>query len=251
LKKLTILLLFFTFFHFTNAQSFALEKKAYQLRSQGKFKDALVVFRLLLQLDSANANYLNCVAMLTCKTLHDANSSGNAPIAQYNHCKYLAEKALKLDTNNAESHYALAFSIGVLNEFATKKQQINNAGIMKREIDKCIKLNPKYGAAYHLLGRWYGRLAEFNSVEKLAVKIIYGATLPEATYKAAAEAYEKSILYQPEYILNQYELALIYHKMGKNADAKVWLNHAINSTYSGDDAMQVKASCRKLIGELN
>jgi hypothetical protein len=38
--------------------------------------------------------------------------------------------------------------------------------------------------------------------------------------------------------------------MGKDAEAKVWLQNAINSTYAGDDAEQVKTNCRKLLATL-
>ncbi len=160
------------------------------------------------------------------------------------------KKALKLDTTNAESHYAYAFAIAVISEYASHKQQISIAGEMKKELDKTLKINPHHAGAYHLLGRWFDKLASFNSVEKLAVKVLYGATLPEGTYAQAAAAYEKAVMYEPDYILHQYELAVIYHKMGKDADAKAWLQNAIASNYAGDDAVKVKASCTKLLGEL-
>jgi tetratricopeptide (TPR) repeat protein len=164
--------------------------------------------------------------------------------------EYLAKKSLKLDTNNPESHYAYAFSIAVISENASHKQQISIAGIMKTELDKTLKLNPHHAGAYHLLGRWFDKLASFSSIEKLAVKVLYGATLPEGTYAQATAAYEKAILYEPDYILHQYELAKIYHKMHKDADAEVWLNNAIKSTYAGDDANKVKDECRKLLSTI-
>jgi regulator of microtubule dynamics protein 3 len=227
-----------------------LYKTAVNLRTKGQFHSALAIFKLLLSRDSTNTAYLDYTAVLTCKTLHDDAKPDNPPLDQYRHCEYLAKKSLKLDSNNAESHYAYAFAIAVISEYASHKQQITIAGIMKQELDKTLKLNPHHAGAYHLLGRWFDKLASFNSVEKLAVKVLYGATLPEGTYAQAAAAYEKAILYEPDYILHQYELAVIYHKMGKDAEAKVWLQNAINSTYAGDDAEQVKTNCRKLLATL-
>jgi len=121
---------------------------------------------------------------------------------------------------------------------------------MKQELDKTLKLSPHHAGAYHLLGRWFDKLASFNSFEKLAVKVLYGASLPEGTYAEAANAYEKAIIYEPDYILHQYELAVIYHKMGRDADSKIWLQSAIDAKYAGDDAETVKNSCRKLMKEL-
>ena len=217
---------------------------------KGQFHSALAIFKLLLSKDSNNTAYLDYTAVLTCKTLHDDTKPDNPPIDQYKHMEYLAKKSLKLDTTNAESHYAYAFAIGVISEYASHKQQIAIAGIMKTELDKTLKLNPHHAGAYHLLGRWFSKLAEFNSMEKLAVKVLYGTSLPEGTFAEAAAAYEKAVLYEPDYILHQYELALTYHKMGKDADAKVWLQNALKSAYAGDDAQQVKDHCSKLLGEL-
>jgi tetratricopeptide (TPR) repeat protein len=246
----SVIILFF----FNNsgiAQSSAdLYKTAVSLRKKGQFHNALAIFKLLLSRDSNNTAYLDYTAVLTCKTLHDDTKPDKPPINAYKHCEYLAKKALKLDSNNAESHYAYAFAIAVMSEYANHKQQIAIAGIMKKELDITVKLNPHHAGAYHLLGRWFDKLASFSSMEKLAVKVLYGTALPEGTYAQAAAAYEKAILYEPEYILHQYELAVTYHKMGKNTDAKVWLQNAINSNYAGDDAAAVKASCRKLLAEL-
>jgi tetratricopeptide (TPR) repeat protein len=227
-----------------------LYKTAVALREKGQFNNSLTIFKLLLSRDSNNTAYLDYNAVLTCKTLHDDSKPDNPPVEAYKHCEYLAKKSLKLDTNNPESHYAYAFAIGVISEYASHKQQISIAGIMKSELDKTLKLNPHHAGAYHLLGRWFDKLASFNSMEKLAVKVLYGATLPEGTYAQAAAAYEKAIIYEPDYILHQYELAVIYHKMGKDADAKLWLQHAINAPYAGDDAAHVKASCQKLLAQL-
>ncbi len=232
-------------------QTAALYKKAVELRQQGKFHDALAIFRLLLSKDSNNTAYLDYVAVLTCKSLHDDTKPDNPPIDAYKHMEYLAKKSLKLDSNNAESHYAYAFSIAVISEYANKKQQIAIAGIMKKELDKTIKLSPHHAGAYHLLGRWFDKLAGFNSVEKLAVKVLYGTSLPEGTYAQAAASYEKAVLYEPDYILHQYELAAVYHEMKKDADAKVWLQNAIDAKYSGDDSEQVKNSCKKLLAKIN
>lgn len=233
------------------AQSNAdLYKTAVDLRMKGQYHNSLAIFKVLLSRDSDNIAYLDYVAVLSCKTLHDDSKPGNPPLDQYRHMEYLAKKSIKLDSNSAEAHYAYAFAIGVISEYASHKEQIAIAGTMKIELDKCIKLNPRISGAYHLLGRWFDKLAGFNAVEKVAVKVLYGTALPEGTYAQAAAAYEKAILYEPTYILHQYELAYVYHQMGKDVDAKLWLENALNSHYMGDDSTVVKNSCRKLLSQL-
>lgn len=225
-------------------------KKGMQDMAAWHYKDALPIFEGLLKGDSNNVKYLQYTSFLYAKVWHDQAPDDDKSIAYYHVADYLARKALKLDSNSAEAHYAYAFAVGVLNEHASNKQQIANAKLMKTQIDKCLALDPHHGGAYHLLGRWYRRLAELGGVERFAMKTFYGSSLPEATYQDAANAFEKAFIYEPNYILHQYELALTYHKMGKDADAKIWLQKAISANYNGDDAADTKAKCKKLLSEI-
>ena len=214
------------------------------------YKDALPIFESLLKQDSTNLNYLQYTSYLYAKVWHDNSTDEDKSVPYYNKAYYLAKKAISKDSNSDEAHYALAFAIGVLNENAGHKQQIANAKTMKIEIDKCLKLNPHHAGAYHLLGRWYERLAELNGLERFAMKTFYGSSLPEATYADAQGAFEKAYIYEPDYILHQYELAVVYHKMDKDADAKIWLQKALQATYTGDDATDTKAKCQKLLDKI-
>ncbi len=234
----------------TNAD---LMKKALVMRNAGLSKDALAIFQGLLKQDSANINYLQYTSYLIAKVWHDKTDVDASVCAPYyNQALYLAKKALKVDSTSGEANYAYAFAVGVINETASNKQQIANAKIMKDHIDKCLKVIPHHGGAYHLLGRWCRRLAEFNGVEKFAVKTLYGATLPDATFKDAADAFEKAIVAEPDWLIHYYELAYTYYEMDKYADAKVWLNQAMaNTTFKGDDAQDVKDKCKKLLAKLN
>jgi tetratricopeptide (TPR) repeat protein len=252
LKKITIILTSVAFCLSALGQDNAdLLKKGLELRKTGKSNEALVIFQSLLKQDSSNINYLQYTSYLIAKVWHDKELDESACVPYYNQAVYLAKKAIKIDSTSAEAHYAYAFSVGVLNEYASHKQQIANGKLMKDEIDKCLKLNPHHGGAYHLLGRWSRRMAEFNGFEKFMVKTIYGATLPEATYKDAVDAFQNAILYEPDHLIHQYELAFTYHEMDKDADAKIWLQRAINDTsYKGDDADNVKEKCRKLLEKL-
>jgi regulator of microtubule dynamics protein 3 len=226
--------------------------KGNDLRLHGQYRLALSVFETMLKMDSGNALSLSYVSILYSKVYHDEHEEEGKPVTEYyRKAEYLARKALRIDSNIADSHYALAFAVGVSNEDASHKQQIAIVMLVKTQIDKCLKINPEYAGAYHLLGRWYRRLAEFNSLEKFFIKALYGASLPEGSYQDAADAFENAVKNEPWYIYHQYELAMTYHIMGRDAAAKVWLNHAINDSYSGDDAIFVKDKCRKLLEKIN
>jgi len=258
MKKISILCLFLGLGMTTIAQQQQQNanaeqyKKVQQLANLGQCKDGLAIIEGLVKQDSSNANYLAYNSYLLAKVWHDKQLDEGQTMPHYNVALNLAKKAIKLDSNNAETQYCYAFTVGVMNEFASNKQQLANAQIMKNHIDKCLKLNPQHSGAYHLLGRWSRRIAEFNGVEKFAVKTLYGTTLPVATFQDAANAFEKAYVYASDYLIHQYELAYTYYEMNKYADAKVWLNQVIaNTTYKGDDAQMVKDKCKKLLEKMN
>ena len=248
MKKTALLVLFAAFACVTG---FAQLSKVQGLAKQGLDKEALPIMEGLLQNDSNNAEYLAETSFLIAKVWHDKEVDEKTCAPHYNQALYLAKKAVKLDSNNAQAHYAYAFAVGVLNEYASKKEQIANSKIMKDEIDHCLKLDPHHGGAYHLLGRWSRKLAGFNSFEKFAVKTLFGSALPDATYQDAANAFQKAFIYEPDITIHQYELAYTYYKMGKNADARVWLNQVLNNTtYHGDDMQEVKDKCKALLQKM-
>ena len=222
-----------------------------QLASVGQCKDALTIAEGLLKKDSNNASYFAYNSYLLAKVWHDKEMTEEQTMPHYNVALTLAKRAVKADSNNAECHYCYAFCVGVMNEFASTKQQIANSKVMKDEIDHCLKLNPNHAGAYHLLGRWCRRVAEFNSFEKFAAKAVYGATLPTATFDQAIAAFEKAFVNQPDYLIHQYEMANTYYEMNKYSDAKVWINQVLaNTTYKGDDAQAVKDKCKALLAKM-
>ncbi len=254
MKKIILAIGLFTGLSFAaTAQSNADQlKKCIQLATLGQCKEALGIVQGLLKQDSNNISYLEYNSYLLAKVWHDKEVDESQSTPYYNTALYLAKKALKKDSGDAEAHYAYAFVVGSLNEFASHKQQIANAKIMKDEIDKCLKKDPGHSGAYHLLGRWCRRLAEFSGVEKFAVKALYGASLPEATYQDAVNAFEKAVVYSPDYLIHQYELANTYYEMDKYSDAKIWLQKIIgNTTYKGDDAQNVKDKAKKLLAKMD
>jgi tetratricopeptide (TPR) repeat protein len=250
LRLLFVLAFHFSFFILHSQDKQALEKQALTYQKAWQTKAALNIYEKLLKQDSSSIKYTLAVSILYSKVYHDQYEGDDKGLPYYRIAEYLARKGLKMDSNEGDAHYALAFALGVENENASHKQQIANSKVMKKELDKALEMNPHNGGAYHLLGRWYERIAEFNVIERLAVAAIYGSSLPHATNEDAQKCFEKAIVYEPDYILHQYELAYVFHKMGKDADAKAWLNHALLEKYDGDDGEFVRGQCRQLLKEI-
>ena len=220
-----------------------------KLKAEYHNKEAFTIFKKLLKSDSNNVNYLQYGSDLYSKVGHE-QSPESAQMVYYKTAEYLALKAIKLNDKSADAHYAYALALGRLNEHAGNKQKIAYAKLIKSEVDTTIMLNPNHAGAYHILGRWNRTIAEFNSFEKMAIHTLYGG-LPTGTYEAAVAAFKKAVSLEPNYMLHQYELAVTYHEMGRDAEAKVWLQHVLTMPVTNDDDKATYAKSEALLKKIN
>ncbi|MEO6882833.1 MAG: hypothetical protein ABI199_02285 [Bacteroidia bacterium] len=225
-----------------------LYNQAMKLKAEYHNQEALAAFQRLLKSDSNNVNYLQYGSAMYSKVGHE-QSSETEQNTYYKTAEFLALKAIKINDNSADAHYAYALALGRLNEHASNKQKIAYAKLIKTEVDKSIQLNPNHAGAYHILGRWNRTIAEFNSFQKMAINTLYGG-LPTGTYEAAVSAFKKAISIEPNYMLHQYELAVTYHEMGNDAEAKVWAQHALTLPVTNNDDKVTQANCQDLLKKL-
>ena len=222
--------------------------KGLQYKKDLNYKDGIAIFQRLLKSDSSNVDYLYNASNFYSRYGHTLPES--MQMNYYKTAEYLAKKAIKADNNNAECHYVYALALGRINENASTKQKIANAKLIKSELDLALKQNPKHAGAWHILGRWHRTIAGFSSIEKFAINTLFGGVPQGGSYEDAVKCFTQSIILEPNYKLHKFELAETYHEMGKNADAKVWLQKALNSPSLNDDDKSTDVKCKELLEKI-
>lgn len=235
------------YFSQTNEELF---REAVELRNLHKDKESLPLFEKLLKSDSNNVSYLTNVS--NCYSIAGNEKKDEKERMKYfNSAAYLSEKAIKLNPEDADAHYTYAQALGRINEFASPKQQVASAKVIKTETEKAITLDPKISGAHHIMGRWHRTVAGFGPVEKLAINMLFGGVPEGGSYEAAVESFQKAIKVEPKYILHIYELANTYYEMKNIPFAKAWLKKAMEiSPGCADDADALK-KCEELKKKLN
>lgn len=226
-----------------------LYNKAYALKVAYKYKEALPLFQVLLKSDSNNVNYLQYASYLYSKYGYYYVPEGEKPTF-YKTAEYLAKKAIKLNDNSADAHYAYAMALGRINENASSKQKVANSKLIKSQVDKAIALNPKLAGAYHILGRWHRTIAGFNAFEKAMINSFFGGVPPGGSYEDAVKAFMTAVSLEPKYMLHQYELAETYYEMGKEVEAKLWAEKALQIIPSNEDDNKAKKELDELLKKL-
>lgn len=224
--------------------------KALKFKQAYNYKEALPLYQALLKADSSNVNYLTggsyCYTKYAFYYLPETEK-----MKYYTTGGYLAQKALKKEEQNAEAHYVYALALGRIYENASSKVKIGNSKNIKMHCDKCVSLNPKIAGAYHILGRWHRTIAGFNSIEKMMINSFFGGVPEGGSYDDALKSFNAAIALEPKFMLHQYELAATYHEMGRNVEAKIWLNNLLKISPMCEDDIRAKKDAEELLKKLN
>lgn len=252
--KRTFLILFIALIcHNATAQSANDQlAQALKLKNEWKFPESYAIFQKLLKSDSNNVVYLFNVSFLSCK-LGYRQPTEDKKQAYYKPAEYLAKKAIALDNNSADAHYGYALALARINEFASSKQKIANAKLIKTECDKATAINPNIGGVYHIMGRWNRTIAGFSSMERFMINSFFGGVPPGGTYEDAIKCFSKAIQLEPTYIRHQYEMAVTYYdrdKSGDMAQSKSWIERALKCPINCIDDENTKKECLDLLKKI-
>ena len=160
-----------------------------------------------------------------------------------------AQRAVALAPNDPETQLALAISYGKILPMEETKQQIATQRLVKSAVDKVIALNPTNDLAWHVLGRWYLALADVGTVKRALARIAYGK-LPPAKYEDAVRCFEKAIALNPNRLMHRIELGRTYAAMGRDADARKFINKGLAMPETEKDDPETKNLGRQILKKL-
>ena len=193
-------------------------KKAYELKEQYKETEALAVYEQIIAADESNFEAL-CQASLLHSLMGNRFSDDSRKITHFSTAKAYAHRAYLLDSTDARSNYAMAVSLSCLAMVSGPKQRLAMISQTKSYLDGALEADDKHADAWHLLGRWYFKMANLNFAEITTYKVMLGGLSDRpATNKEAIFAMEMAILNNPNNLRYYFDLANIYQEM-KNKEA--------------------------------
>ncbi len=159
-----------------------------------------------------------------------------------------ATTALRVNPNSSDANFAMALALGRIGLISGTKERVILAKDVKFYADNAIKLDPNNFRAYHILGRWNYDVSNLSLAEKSFARIFYGK-LPDASLQDAIADFNKSLSLNPGFILNYYELARSYHRLGDDKKAMANLRILLGLPNMMYDDTRVKVIARQLLTE--
>jgi hypothetical protein len=226
-----------------------LMKEAENLERSLKEEQAFEKYKQVLNLEPANVRALIRSAELSCN-IGARQADKKVKRGYYDIGKDYADKALALDSNNADANYVRSVVAGRLTDVESEnKKIIEHVRDSKEYADRALALNANHGKANYAVGKWHFEMINIGWAKRAAVKVFFGG-LPTATIEDAIMYMEKSRKLEPYYVLNFLDLAKAYKYDNKPAKAIEVLQQLVKlPTRSPDDA-GYKAEGKKMLEEL-
>jgi tetratricopeptide (TPR) repeat protein len=246
MKKASILFLTFFLVNTVFAQNaVAILKEAETLEQQLKEQEAFDKYKQVLKADPRNY-----VALWKCSEL--CSRIGNRQATKVKKTDFFAagrtyaEVAIKVNPSGADAYYALSVAMGRKALIESGNDKVKAVREIKTNADKAVQLNPNHGRAWHVIGKWNYEVYNLSGLEKAALKVFYGG-LPPASLKNAISAYEKAKKLEPNFALNNLELAKAYHKNDEDDKAIALLKQLPAFPNKTLDDITIKEEGKKLL----
>lgn len=159
------------------------------------------------------------------------------------------QRAAALAPNDSEAQLSPAITYGKMLPLQGSKEQVDASPRIKAATDRAIRLDPRNDVAWHVLGRWHQALANVSGLKRALGGLIYGK-LPTTTNEAAVDCFEKAIAINPNRLRNYIELGRTYAQMGKNAEARLFIEKGLSMPNTEHDDPELKQRGRDSLAKL-
>ena len=206
-------------------------------------KEALNAYERILNRDPENYRALWRASFLYSRI---GNRKGRKETQKeyYGKAQQLAQKALEVDSTDAQSHFVMSVAMGREALIASARDRVAASRKIKKHVDRALAYDSTHAGAWHVLGRWHFKVANLNFVERLAANTLFGGIPGDATNETAAKAIRRAIELNDNYVLYYHDLSMVYDEMGKQEEAIKACRTALNLENLTPDDTRLKNECR-------
>ena len=193
-------------------------QQAEQMERQLKEADASNLYQAVLLQDPRNVQALCKLAELQ-SILGEKATDKKAKQLYFETSYSFAKRAWLADSNRVESNYVMAMASGKMTDFESdNKKVVGYVRDIKYYAERAILINPNYGKAQYVLGKWHYEMYILSGFKKAAVKLMYGG-LPSGDPDIAIACMEKCRTLEPYFVSNYLDLGRAYKQVRKPTQA--------------------------------
>jgi len=224
-------------------------QEASQLLLDRKDYEALVMYEKVLNLLPQHPEALSQASLLHARIGSRSNDETNRT-DHYQKAEKYAQKAMVLSPGSVEANYAMASAYSHLSQIASMRQKLVLLRELKHNLDFVLHNDPFHAGAWHLLGRWHFRAANYNLSEILMTSMMMRGVAKEASNEAAIAAVRKAIELDPQNIVYYHDLARILLENKQSEESQAILKKALTVDLVTAEDLEVSRKCRAMLRDL-
>ena len=168
-----------------------------------------------------------CRASRACSELGETQKGDTQRMTWAEAVKH-AREAVRAAPDSAPSHVWLAVALGRQSLKEGAKTRLALSKEIKAEVDRAMALNPGIGRAWHIVAVWNMRIADLNTMERMAANAVLGGVPKGASRELAEQAFRRAIDLEPDYVNHRVEYGRLLKTMKRTADARRELEKALS-----------------------
>lgn len=223
-------------------------REARQLEDAFQENESFSKYAELLRIQSTNLTAL-CKCSELCSRIGNRQKEKAKKADYFRAAKTYASAALRVNPNNSEANFVMAFALGRQTLISSGKERIAAVKDIRYYADLSIREDPDNFKPYHVLGKWNYEVSNLSLTERSLAKWIFGG-LPKASLQDAIADFERSLALNPSFLLNYLELAKAYSRNNERHRAIERLEKMLLLPNMMFDDTRVKEEGRHLLGEL-
>jgi regulator of microtubule dynamics protein 3 len=223
--------------------------EASQLRKEHKDHEALAVYEKVLLLAPQQFEAL-CQASLLHTRLGSFTNDETTKSQHYKTAETYARKALFNEPESPEANFAIASSSLHLCQIAPVRQKLILLKEAKRHLDLVLEKNLLHSGAWHMLGRWHFRAANYNLSELILTSVLMRDVSKEASNEEAISALQMAVALDPNNILYYHDLARVLQENKQTGECENVLRKALLINLVTAEDLQISRKCKAMLREL-
>lgn len=217
--------------------------------------DAVPHFQAAIQADSTSYDALwkaaRALADVAKQIDGDADAAKRQRDSLYTVARGYAERAVAVNPEHPDGHYAVAMVLGRLSRTKGKKERVRFAKVIFDEATRAVALKADHDGAHHVLGAWHAEVKRLSGIQRFFAKTLFGGGfMGAASWEKAIEHLERAVAINPQHVYHRLELAEVYVNRDRYGKARELLA-SIEGLPIGDvlDA-RYKEEARALLQEI-
>jgi tetratricopeptide (TPR) repeat protein len=149
--------------------------------------------------------------------------------ALFEQSERLARRAVEVNPNDAEGHFAMARALGRVALTKGARDRVKYGTQVRASALRALELHPDHPGALHVLGRWNAEVMRLSGFTRFfARNLLGGKVLGEASWANARQHMERAVEVDPDRLVHHLGLAEIYLDIDEDEKAREQLTLVVD-----------------------